>query len=203
MRAEISALHERVQKTFVYVTHDQVEAMTMGTRIIVLDRGVVQQEGTPEDIYERPANTFVAGFIGSPPMNLLPMRPEQEGVVIGEAVLPGSASVSARARELGLTAVTVGIRPEKVAIHLGKAVTPHRIAASVSLVERLGSETVIGFRLDAYAGESEVDPVAGQALYYAKLGGNVAVEVGKPCAIDFDLADVIWFDPKSGRRVEL
>ena len=71
MRAEISALHQRVGKTFVYVTHDQVEAMTMATRIVVLNEGRVQQIGTPDEIYARPANTFVARFVGSPPMNLL------------------------------------------------------------------------------------------------------------------------------------
>ncbi|GAA0938275.1 ABC transporter ATP-binding protein [Nonomuraea longicatena] len=72
MRAEIAALYQRVRKSFVYVTHDQVEAMTMGTRIIVLNDGVIQQYGTPKEIYDRPANTFVAAFIGSPPMNLIP-----------------------------------------------------------------------------------------------------------------------------------
>ncbi|MET0429929.1 MAG: ABC transporter ATP-binding protein, partial [Microvirga sp.] len=72
-RSEISALHQKVGKTFIYVTHDQVEAMTMATRVIVMDRGVVQQIDTPEAIYDNPANTFVARFVGSPPMNLIPV----------------------------------------------------------------------------------------------------------------------------------
>ena len=72
MRAEIKRLHERLNASIVYVTHDQIEAMTLGTRIVVLNHGVIQQVGTPDEIYERPANLFVADFIGSPPMNLLP-----------------------------------------------------------------------------------------------------------------------------------
>ncbi len=84
MRVEISALYERVGKSFVYVTHDQVEAMTMGTRIILMDGGVIQQQGTPKEIYDRPANTFVARFIGSPPMNLMPVVVERGGVRHGE-----------------------------------------------------------------------------------------------------------------------
>ncbi|MFJ8911695.1 hypothetical protein [Amycolatopsis sp. NPDC102389] len=74
MRAEIAALYRRVRKSFVYVAHDQVEAMTLGTRIVVLNDGVVQQYGKPKEIYDRPANAFVARFIGSPPMNVLPVR---------------------------------------------------------------------------------------------------------------------------------
>ncbi len=117
-RAEISALHQEVSKTFVYVTHDQVEAMTMATRIIVMNKGVVQQIDTPTAIYHEPANTFVARFVGSPPMNLIP--------------------VSGNARLL------LGIRPEKLTLHPpGHGSIPGRIA----VIERLGPETILGCRI--------------------------------------------------------
>ncbi|HJW01359.1 MAG TPA: ABC transporter ATP-binding protein, partial [Arthrobacter sp.] len=113
MRAEISALHDRVKKTFVYVTHDQVEAMTMGTRIIVLNDGVVQQYGTPKEIYDRPANTFVAKFIGAPPMNLIPVTQTGQGTEMFGNVLPFAPSgTAARAMQLGIRAEKVNINPD-------------------------------------------------------------------------------------------
>ncbi|WP_157252208.1 ABC transporter ATP-binding protein [Nonomuraea typhae] len=105
MRAEISALYQRVRKSFVYVTHDQVEAMTMGTRIIVMNEGVIQQYGTPKEIYDRPANTFVARFTGSPPMNLLP----RDGGLLG-----------VRAEKVTISRAPGGLRGQVVVVeHLG------------------------------------------------------------------------------------
>jgi len=113
-RAELIALHERLHATFVYVTHDQVEAMTMGSRVAVMNEGVLQQVGRPQDVYEKPANTFVAGFIGTPPMNLFPAG----------ALEPGNHMV--------------GVRPEHLTLR--KAGANELPAATVTLVEELGHE---------------------------------------------------------------
>ncbi|HLI43589.1 MAG TPA: ABC transporter ATP-binding protein [Acidimicrobiales bacterium] len=123
MRAELIELHRRSGTTIVYVTHDQVEAMTMGDRVAILREGVLQQVGTPAEVHDRPANSFVASFIGSPPMNLLP------GELLGE---PG---------------VTAGVRPEDLAIEPGGPV-----AARVSLVESLGHEHHVACRIGGDGG---------------------------------------------------
>ena len=117
MRAEIIRLHRRLGATMIYVTHDQTEAMTMGTRIVVMNGGRIQQAAPPMEVYERPANTFVASFIGTPPMNLFP---------------PGVL-------DLGRT---VGVRPENIAICAADAAPEGGLPATVDLVEPLGSETL-------------------------------------------------------------
>ena len=141
-RAEIANLQKRLGTTTVYVTHDQTEAMTMGDRVVVLRDGQLQQVGSPTELYERPDNTFVAGFIGSPAINLL------EGVPVrdGRAVLMPSLEVPLPASSVGraLDRVTVGIRPEGAdaagAGGPGAAGRADRLSARVARVERLGSE---------------------------------------------------------------
>jgi multiple sugar transport system ATP-binding protein len=117
-RAELVDLHRRVDSTFIYVTHDQVEAMTMGTRIAVMSKGHLQQVGTPQEVYARPQTVFVAEFIGMPPMNVLP------------------------AGAIGQQVVRVGVRPEHVAIH-GADGGVGDLAATVRVVEQLGHETLV------------------------------------------------------------
>ncbi|MGL4231936.1 MAG: ABC transporter ATP-binding protein, partial [Casimicrobium sp.] len=133
MRAEIRELHQRLKTTTVYVTHDQIEAMTMADQIVVLNKGRIEQVGTPLELYDRPANTFVAGFIGSPAMNLL------KGTVQGGHIQTHGASLSL---PYGCAVgegqnVTYGIRPE----HLTIAATG--IQGTVAVVEPTGSETHI------------------------------------------------------------
>ena len=120
MRSEIKKLHEKLQTTFIYVTHDQTEALTMGDRIVVLDKGVIQQVDTPEEIYNNPQNTFVAGFVGSPQMNFI------DGEFIDE-------------KYKGMTA---GIRPEKMVT--GGEV---KLSAKVEITELLGSEKIVYFNI--------------------------------------------------------
>ena len=127
VRAEIAELRRRTATTMLYVTHDQVEALTLGDRVAVLERGRLQQLATPHELYRRPANRFVAGFIGSPPMNFLPAR-----------LLPG-------ARASG--DLTAGVRPEGVS--LVEADAPDALAARVETVEVLGHETLVHVRLAA------------------------------------------------------
>lgn len=148
-RAEIIKLHQRVQTTFIYVTHDQVEAMTMGDRIAVLNGGVIQQLGSPQELYDHPANMFVAGFIGSPAMNFIPnARVVSDGVTtwiilegIGRVVVP--QLYMERARAAAGRNLTFGIRP----VHLEDATLvgsdrdmQSSIDASVDVVENLGNE---------------------------------------------------------------
>jgi multiple sugar transport system ATP-binding protein len=196
MRAEITALYRRVRKTFVYVTHDQVEAMTMGTRIIVLDGGVVQQFGTPQEIYERPANTFVAQFIGSPPMNLLPVEVAGGRVSVLETGLalphefPGLADGRYR----------LGVRPESITVTQDPR--DDGLRAHVVDVEHLGGETVVGFRLGEWKEPTGLGDKATRNLLYLKLPGTVAMPVATQCGITFGSDAISWFDGDTGLRVE-
>ena len=138
MRAEIRKLHDDFQATFVYVTHDQTEAMTLSDRVVVLDRGVVQQVAPPREVYDRPANAFVAGFIGAPPINL---------------VAPFTVGLQGNAR--------VGVRPENVRVGAGPA-PEGAIAGSVALVEPTGAETwvTLEVRGERLIGRAPADFVA-------------------------------------------
>ncbi|WP_293782440.1 ABC transporter ATP-binding protein [uncultured Aeromicrobium sp.] len=195
MRSEITALYQRVGKTFIYVTHDQVEAMTMATRIVVLDRGEVQQIGTPAEIYERPANELVARFIGSPAMNLIPVT-----------VQSGHARVDEHDRPTVMTGVALpdgtyhlGVRPEKV------TVDPSRqdgLAAQVSAVERLGGETVVGFRFHDVSRDAVLSSEALRTTHFAKVPGQLPVSVGDRIGVEFDLSAATWFDPSTGVRID-
>jgi len=195
MRAEITALYRRVRKTFVYMMHDQVEAMTMGTRIIVLDNGVVQQFGTPQAIYQRPANTFVAQFIGSPPMNILPVE------VSGgrAAILETDLTLEHEVRGLLDGRYRLGIRPENVSLTDDPS---EGLLAHVVDVEHLGGETVVGFRLGKRQDSAGLGDRATRNLLYLKLPGNVAMDVGTECGIRFELSAISWFDDDTGMRVE-
>jgi multiple sugar transport system ATP-binding protein len=146
MRIELSRLHEELDATMIYVTHDQIEAMTMADKIVVLQAGRVEQVGSPLDLYHHPANLFVAGFIGSPRMNMLPasvVESNGAGAVIGlSSGQRISVPVDGGTTRLGET-VTLGIRPEGLRIDAGGA-----IPATVSLVERLGGLTMLHVKAD-------------------------------------------------------
>ncbi|ASW08431.1 ABC transporter ATP-binding protein [Rhizobium sp. 11515TR] len=144
MRAEIKALHQRLKTTIVYVTHDQIEAMTMADKIVVLQGGKVEQVGSPLELYDRPRNVFVAGFLGSPAMNFL--EGKLTGGVSPELVLPTGTSIqlaSAPAQSEGRE-VILGIRPEDISFASERGVT-----ATVTVVEPTGSETHVALDLEA------------------------------------------------------
>ena len=130
-RTQIASLQKRLGVTTVYVTHDQVEAMTMGDRVAVLKDGLLQQVASPRELYDRPANVFVAGFIGSPAMNLMQLPIVDGGVQFGDVVLPVGKDVLDKSSG---PKVTVGIRPEKF------EVSEHGLPATIDLVEELGSD---------------------------------------------------------------
>ncbi len=167
MRVELKRLHKQLDATILYVTHDQVEALTLADRIVILDKGVLQQVGTPQEIFDTPANTFVATFIGSPAMNLL------DGVGDGQTVQVGALSVAGSVPG----PVTVGVRPHEVVVGRGDA------QATVDVVEHLGWEvhlhlTLGGQTLTARAETAELGPIA--------VGDTVAVSLGRARLFDVD-----------------
>ena len=195
MRAEIIKLHRDVGGTFVYVTHDQIEAMTMGTMIALMRDGVVQQFGTPREIYLNPANTFVARFIGTPPMNLIESRIERGSLRIGEGTFSLPAHLAGVAT--GDQHILVGIRPNSLTI---VADGERALAGKVALVEHVGAESVIDVRLDhattAHREEGEGrNEVMITEQGYSDLRANEAVSVA------VDLTDAVLFSPDSGLRL--
>ncbi|MBD9527614.1 TOBE domain-containing protein [Paracoccus sp. PAR01] len=175
MRLEIARLHQRLDATMIYVTHDQVEAMTLADRIVVLNAGEIQQVGTPLELYERPANLFVARFIGSPTMNILDVTPGAGGLQLkNNMTLRGPSQAS-----------HVGIRPEHLDIAARGA---GDVDAEVLLVERLGSDT------NVYTSVEQVGPIL------ARLNGNVALQPGEPIALRFDPGHMHFF-AQSGRAL--
>ncbi|TGN88655.1 sn-glycerol-3-phosphate ABC transporter ATP-binding protein UgpC [Bradyrhizobium yuanmingense] len=155
VRAEIKALSQELKTTMVFVTHDQIEAMTMADRIVVLQSGTIQQYDTPETVYERPANQFVAGFIGSPAMNFFPVEWRQERAIFSQAgtMVPVDAGTAARLSKAGNA--VLGIRPEHFAVAADAA---DGIAINIKLVEPLGSDTLIHFELAGGSAIARVDP---------------------------------------------
>ena len=143
-RAQIARLHQRLGTTTIYVTHDQVEAMTMGDRIAVMRDGLLQQVGTPQELYDHPSNIFVAGFIGSPAMNFATTRTEGEHLMLGESRLDlsGNAARAAANRPKG-TNLLIGFRPEHLELADGQGPDSVRIPANIDVVEYLGNEELI------------------------------------------------------------
>jgi ABC-type sugar transport system ATPase subunit len=186
MRAELAALHERLSATMIYVTHDQVEAMTLADRIVVLRAGRVEQIGTPLDLYNRPANRFVAGFIGAPHMNFF------AGKVIGKGIqLEGGHLLSpapGRTLETG-SDLTVGVRPQHMRIGTNGS-GPTAIEAKIRLVEELGSETVIHAVAE------------GQPRIVLTLPGQQQVKAGEGVALSFDWSDAHLFGAEGSRLAD-
>ena len=180
MRIELARLHRDLNATMIYVTHDQVEAMTMADKIVVLNAGRIEQVGSPLELYHHPANLFVAGFIGSPRMNLLPVRatgPDPAGVRVtlpggGEVVVPVDGARAAP----GAT-VTLGIRPEAL-----KPGTDGALAGEVAHVERLGGLTLAHVT------------VAGGATVVAQIEGSAPVRTGETIRLTIDPGATHLFD---------
>jgi len=184
-RGEIAALHRRLGATMIYVTHDQVEAMTLGTRICIMNKGRVAQIGTPLDVYHNPANTFVAGFLGNPPMNLLPaVVTDDEG---GCTLAVGSLKLTLPPQRMpplpAGTTVTLGIRPEHVSPHDRGYLQGFPFSCEVVQIERLGAETLIFAELGD----------AGARLV-ARSGGDVAFGLGDRITLYADLSAAHVFD---------
>ncbi|MFC9550346.1 ABC transporter ATP-binding protein [Rhodococcus sp. NPDC056960] len=186
-RRELTELHRRLGATFVYVTHDQVEAMTMATRIALLNNGAVEQVGTPEDVYDRPASVFVAGFLGSPAMNLLDARVRTvKGTVVATAegvtapLWPGQTD----GRD-----IVLGIRPEHLKVADPDEQAGVRLSVDVTSVENLGSEQV------AYCD-------VGGATLCVRAPRPIALHAHRSAVLTADPAHLHLFDRATGRRLE-
>jgi multiple sugar transport system ATP-binding protein len=192
MRGELAKLQERLKTTTVYVTHDQVEAMTMGHRIAVMDAGVIQQVGTPLEVYEQPANLFVANFIGTPPMNLFAATVTGGGATLqaGSFSVPVPPPLRAAAARHEGREVTVGVRPEDVSEPPpGGAASLAPLSLTVAVVELLGHEVIVHGR----AGDDEL---------VAYLDPHRAPKADDRIELAVDAAKIHLFDPQTGRRLE-
>jgi multiple sugar transport system ATP-binding protein len=192
-------LHRTLGVTTVYVTHDQTEAMTLGQRVAVLNKGVVQQVDEPQRLYHHPANTFVARFIGSPPMNFLRGRLDGDGVEIGadRLPLPKSLRRALRAREPD---VLVGLRPEffSDAARDAKPV----LRAHVEVTEPLGPETLAYFRVDGLDVVELGDrPIELAGVMCARLNPRTRAVQGAPLELEVDTAGLRLFDPETGQSI--
>jgi multiple sugar transport system ATP-binding protein len=185
-RSQIAELQRRLGITTVYVTHDQVEAMTMGHRVAVLREGRLQQCDTPRHLYDNPVNQFVAGFIGSPAMNLQTVPLSDGGVPLGGTTLPLPAAASTAAREAGLKELVIGIRPE----HLHLADGSGELRGEVLLVEELGADALLHVRL---AGGG--DPVV------ARAEGRKPPAQGQGVTFHVQTDDIFAFHPVTGARL--
>ncbi len=175
-RAELADLQARLGVTTVYVTHDQVEAMTMGHRVAILDYGVMQQVATPGELYRHPANLFVAGFIGSPAMNLVPTTVEAGSVVFGSAHVKMDPAVAAVVATGETGDLTLGVRPQ------GLSLGSEGVPASVVVVEELGSETFVFVELE-HQGQTTRIRVRVDADYRVRRGDQTNVSVLGPVHI--------------------
>jgi multiple sugar transport system ATP-binding protein len=190
MRLELIKLHRQLNATMIYVTHDQVEAMTMADRIVVLNHGRVEQIGSPLELYRAPCNRFVAGFIGSPKMNFVDVpvrRADDAGVTIG---LPGGGSLllpfDANGVATGDT-LTLGVRPEHLT-EPGQGPADARLAAEVSVVEHLGSETLLHARIDGMPNGN------GNGTVQAKGSGESPAQIGDRIELGLHVRHLHLFD---------
>jgi multiple sugar transport system ATP-binding protein len=210
MRAEITRIHRRVGATTVYVTHDQTEAMTLGDRLAVMNAGVIQQLGPPGELYDRPQNLFVAGFIGAPPMNFLPGRVQDGSLQLPVTSIPLDAELRAR---LDGRSVIVGIRAEDFddAALIGDDRPGATMTAVVDVLESTGSDVFAHIALDhsdvaeAQRAAAELNPDArGTPLpteIVARLGSGHRVREGEAAKLWIDTSKLHLFDASTGERL--
>jgi multiple sugar transport system ATP-binding protein len=219
MRTYLAGLHQRLRTTTLYVTHDQTEAMTMGDRVAVMRDGRLQQVDIPQVLYDRPANAFVAAFIGSPAMNLLRARVTggdgAASVELGEVVLPLPSSLVARRPGLARYAgqeVVVGIRPEDIEdASLVPSANGSSVPVRITLAEALGSEVIAHFPL---GGEVEPVTVGGApdspsleaatdsgVLLTARLSPRSGARSGQPLRVSIDVERLHFFDPETDQAI--
>ena len=186
MRSEIKRLHQRLGATIVYVTHDQVEAMTLADRIAVLSAGKVMQYDTPRAVYNRPAAEFVAGFTGAPPMNLAAGRIDGHCFDFGGSTLALPAALLRAAR--GTARVRLGVRPENLRLQRQDE-DDQALAGTVVLVEPLGAETLVTLR-------------TGQAELVARVAASFALAPGAPIQVHVQPEHLHLFDADAGHRLQ-
>ncbi len=191
MRTEIKLMHQRLKTTTVYVTHDQIEAMTLGDKVAVMKDGIVQQFGTPKEIYNNPANLFVASFIGSPPMNFIPLRLSKLGSTWQALLDSGQDRCElplelAEGESLEGREVILGIRPEQIS--LGTEGGLPALRAEVQVVEPTGPDTMVFVELN-------------QTKVCVRLAPDAAPAPGVSLNLQFEPDKVLLFDAKTGERL--
>jgi len=191
MRMELIQLHKRLETTMIYVTHDQVEAMTMGDRIVIMKDGIIQQVGTPRDVFNRPQNIFVAGFIGSPTMNFLECELSEENSSFylrapGIKLKVTREKVKTCAKSVGRKLI-LGIRPEYLyGMRLFPGIVEENTFKTVAeVIEPLGSEIMVYLKVE-------------EQSIVAKMNADTEVQTGQPLAVAFDMNKMHLFDPVSG-----
>ncbi|RIS81593.1 ABC transporter ATP-binding protein [Mycobacteroides abscessus] len=214
MRTEIARLQKRLGTTTVYVTHDQTEAMTLGDRVVVLRAGKVQQVGAPQELYDTPANLFVAGFIGSPSMNFFPATLTDVGVQLpfGEVTLDAGLYAGITARKPSGD-VIVGIRPEQfedaALVDTYKRITGLTLTVNADVVESLGSDKYVHFTTEGGAAHSdELTELAQESEvaeneFVARLSAASKVAEGQPIELNIDTGKLVIFDAESGENLSL
>ncbi len=190
MRTEIKNLHRRLQNTVVYVTHDQVEAMTMADRVVVMNKGIIEQVAEPITLYEKPANAFVAAFIGAPSMNFLPARVDGGGdgldvILADDTRLPVPESLAAQYGGLKDRLVTLGIRPEHMA---GGSAGPAVVTVTPRAIEPLGPHTLI-------IGRTADSPLT------AQVDAHYPAEPDQATQVTIDMSKMHLFDPEGGQAL--
>ncbi|MGV8916247.1 MAG: ABC transporter ATP-binding protein [Pseudomonas sp.] len=192
MRTEMKLMHQRNKTTTVYVTHDQIEAMTLGDKVAVMKDGIIQQFGTPKQIYNDPANQFVASFIGSPPMNFIPLRLQRKDGRLIALLDSGQArcELPLGISDAGLEDrdIILGMRPEQIVLAPVEPNGLPTIRAEVQVTEPTGPDTLVFVTLN----ESKV---------CCRLAPDVAPQVGETLTLQFDPSKVLLFDAKSGERL--
>ncbi|OLP56272.1 sugar ABC transporter [Rhizobium rhizosphaerae] len=192
MRSEISRLHKEIGGTFVYVTHDQVEAMTMGTKIALMRDGIIQQFGTARDIYTDPANTYVARFIGTPPMNLIMAKWDGARMMVGSLAIAANLSPTLAASD-----VLLGVRPN--AITLATDLSNDSLNGEVVMVEHVGADSIIAVRLKdgrtAHNDDGDLDAVM------VTVPGYCMLSMGQAVSITIDPHQMILFSAATGERI--
>jgi multiple sugar transport system ATP-binding protein len=192
MRTEMKLMHQRLKTTTVYVTHDQIEAMTLGDKVAVMKDGIIQQFGTPKQIYNDPANLFVASFIGSPPMNFIPLRLQRKDGRLLALLDSGQArcELPLSMLDAGLEdrEVILGMRPEQIVLAPVEPNGLPTIRAEVQVTEPTGPDTLVFVMLN-------------QSKVCCRLAPDVAPQVGESLSLQFDPSKVLLFDAKSGERL--
>lgn len=187
MRAEISKLHKSLQATIIYVTHDQIEAMTMADRIVVMNNGKIQQIDTPLNLYYKPKNLFVASFIGSPSMNFIDGNFTEEGKFIStlknfQVLLPEKNNINQYINKN----IVMGIRPEDILIN--SILTDNQLYANVEIVEPMGSETYIYFKVE-------------NTMWLSKISSEFIPKLNSEIRINFKPDRIHFFDKESGNLI--
>ncbi|WP_282019296.1 ABC transporter ATP-binding protein [Planomicrobium okeanokoites] len=193
MRAEIAKLHQRLKTTTIYVTHDQTEAMTMATRIVIMKDGVIQQVGTPKEVYDFPANRFVGGFIGSPAMNFFEGTISNGNFLVDDKSVAIPSETAALLKDLGYDGkpIALGIRPEHIHVNNEdlSGVPASEFEAEITVSELTGAETIL---YAVYANQE----------FIARVDADTAIEAGHTATLAFDMSHVHFFDIETGARLK-